>query len=176
MDSLLEQTSTGSDHDQLDQSGIAQRRLNDGRIFRVVKIFYDPRELERQLLEQGWHGRVRSSGHFFLYGSVTPIESAGEHAESLSAFRCWIGPAAGQRDSGGGTGCFNRHRYSGIISKSRVTCHTPAASRVTGLTTILPGSKPSSSGMPSFRRCAMTGSSSKRKSIIRDLYPAARTT
>ena len=77
VDSLLEQTSTASDHDELDQSGIVQRRLNDGRTFRVVKLFYDPGELERQLLEQGWRGRVRSSGRFFVYGSVTPIESAG---------------------------------------------------------------------------------------------------
>lgn len=77
VDSLLEQTSTARDHDQLDQSGIVQRRLNDGRTFRVVKIFYDPAELERQLLAQGWRGRVRSSGRFFVYGSVTPIASAG---------------------------------------------------------------------------------------------------
>ena len=75
VDSLLEQTSTASDHDQLDQSGIVRRRLNDGRTFRIVKIFYAPEELERQLLEQGWRGRIRSSGRFFVYGSVTPIES-----------------------------------------------------------------------------------------------------
>jgi demethylmenaquinone methyltransferase/2-methoxy-6-polyprenyl-1,4-benzoquinol methylase len=77
LDSLLEQTSTASDHEHLDHSGIVQRRLNDGRTFRVVKVFYDPATLERQLLEQGWRGRVRSSGRFFVYGSVTPIESAG---------------------------------------------------------------------------------------------------
>jgi demethylmenaquinone methyltransferase/2-methoxy-6-polyprenyl-1,4-benzoquinol methylase len=76
VDSLLEQSSTASDHDQLDQSGIVQRRLNDGRTFRVVKIFYDPGELERQLVEQAWRGRVRSSGRFFVYGCVTPIKSA----------------------------------------------------------------------------------------------------
>jgi demethylmenaquinone methyltransferase/2-methoxy-6-polyprenyl-1,4-benzoquinol methylase len=77
VDNLLEPTSMASDQGQLDQSGIIQRRLNDGRTFRIVKIFYDPDRLERQLLEQGWRGRVRSSGRFFVYGSVRPVESAG---------------------------------------------------------------------------------------------------
>jgi hypothetical protein len=77
VDSLLEQTSTARDHDPLDESGIVQRRLNDGRTFRLVKVFYEPKSLESQLLRCGWQGRVRSSGKFFLYGSVTPVESAG---------------------------------------------------------------------------------------------------
>jgi SAM-dependent methyltransferase len=33
LDSLLEQTSTATDHNSLDRSGIAHRRLNDGREF-----------------------------------------------------------------------------------------------------------------------------------------------
>jgi demethylmenaquinone methyltransferase/2-methoxy-6-polyprenyl-1,4-benzoquinol methylase len=77
VDSLLEQTSTAIDHRQLDESGIVERKLNDGRAFRVVKVFYEPAQLEHQLLTQGWQGWVRSSGKFFLYGSVAPIESAG---------------------------------------------------------------------------------------------------
>jgi hypothetical protein len=54
-----------------------QRRLNDGRAFRIVKVFYEPVLLEHQLLEQGWCGQLRSSGRFFLYGSFAPVESAG---------------------------------------------------------------------------------------------------
>jgi demethylmenaquinone methyltransferase/2-methoxy-6-polyprenyl-1,4-benzoquinol methylase len=70
VDSLLEQSSTAHDHDPLDQSGFASRRLNDGRAFRIVKVFYEPAELERRLSELGWQGWVRSSGTFFLYGSL----------------------------------------------------------------------------------------------------------
>lgn len=73
VDSVLEQTSTAKDHDQLDESGIVERKLNDGRAFRIVKVFYEPARLERQLLTQGWRGWVRSSGEFFLYGSASPI-------------------------------------------------------------------------------------------------------
>lgn len=32
-----------------------------------------PAVLERQLIELGWIGQVLSSGHFFLYGSMTGV-------------------------------------------------------------------------------------------------------
>ena len=70
VDSLFEQTSTAADQPALDQSGVVERRLNDGRTFQVVKVFHEPATLERQLRERGWDGWVRSSGKFFLYGSV----------------------------------------------------------------------------------------------------------
>jgi demethylmenaquinone methyltransferase/2-methoxy-6-polyprenyl-1,4-benzoquinol methylase len=76
VDSLPEQTSTATDHGPLDDSGIVERKLNDGRTFRIVKVFYDPERLERQLVAQGWRGWVRSSGKFFLYGSVAPVDLA----------------------------------------------------------------------------------------------------
>lgn len=72
VDSLLEQSSTARDHDPLDASGIVKRRLNDGREFEIVKVFYDPAVLERRLTNAGWKGSVRSTGTFFLHGSVTP--------------------------------------------------------------------------------------------------------
>jgi demethylmenaquinone methyltransferase/2-methoxy-6-polyprenyl-1,4-benzoquinol methylase len=70
VDSLFEQTSRALNHDPVDQSGVARRTLNDGREFRVVKIFYEPRILERHLVQRGWKGYVRSTGQFFLYGSM----------------------------------------------------------------------------------------------------------
>ena len=71
IDSLFEPTSTAVDHQTPDRSGSAQRRLNDGREFRIVKLFYEPAALEKQLIEKGWQGWVRSSGNFFLYGNMT---------------------------------------------------------------------------------------------------------
>jgi SAM-dependent methyltransferase len=71
VDSLLEQSSTARDHGLLDQSGVVRRRLNDGREFDIVKVFYDPAALEHRLLQRGWNGSVRTTGTFFLYGLMT---------------------------------------------------------------------------------------------------------
>jgi demethylmenaquinone methyltransferase/2-methoxy-6-polyprenyl-1,4-benzoquinol methylase len=70
IDSLLEPASTARDHAPLDQSGVVSRRLNDGREFKIVKIFYEPTELEGHLTRLGWRGWVRSSGQFFHYGCM----------------------------------------------------------------------------------------------------------
>ena len=72
VDSLPDHESTARDHDPLDESGTMRRRLNDGREFTVVKVFYEPTSLKRLLSERGWTGWVRSSGRFFLYGLVAP--------------------------------------------------------------------------------------------------------
>ncbi len=44
------------------------RRLNDGREFRIVKIFYDPVELEARLVSMGWRFSVRTTNNHLLYG------------------------------------------------------------------------------------------------------------
>ena len=45
-----------------------KRRLNDGREFRVVKIFYEPAVLEDRMRELGWSMSVEKTERFFLYG------------------------------------------------------------------------------------------------------------
>jgi hypothetical protein len=35
-----------------------------------VKVFYEPEVLEERLRRLGWSGSVRSTGEFFVYGSV----------------------------------------------------------------------------------------------------------
>jgi 2-polyprenyl-3-methyl-5-hydroxy-6-metoxy-1,4-benzoquinol methylase len=71
IDSLMEQTSTARDHGPLDESGMVQRRLNDGQEFNIVKIFYEPAALEQRLTAMGWTGWVRSTRTFFLYGLMS---------------------------------------------------------------------------------------------------------
>jgi demethylmenaquinone methyltransferase/2-methoxy-6-polyprenyl-1,4-benzoquinol methylase len=44
------------------------RRLNDGREFRIVKVFYDPVELEARLAGMGWSFSVRTTERHLLYG------------------------------------------------------------------------------------------------------------
>ncbi len=43
------------------------RRINDGREFRIVKVFYDPLNLERRLAGLGWSVSVHTTDHL-LYG------------------------------------------------------------------------------------------------------------
>ena len=61
-------------------SFVMERRLNDGRQFRVVKVFYEPAALQERLARLGWRGFVRTSGKFFIYGSVEPTRPAAPHA------------------------------------------------------------------------------------------------
>lgn len=70
---VFEQSSTARDHAPIDRSGIVRRKLNDGREFRIVKLFYELSVLELRLSELGWRGWVRSTGKFFVYGAVTPV-------------------------------------------------------------------------------------------------------
>lgn len=73
VDSLAEQGATARDQALLDASGVARRRLNDGREFDIVKVYYEPSSLERRLRGLGWTGRVRASGKHFVYGMVEPV-------------------------------------------------------------------------------------------------------
>jgi demethylmenaquinone methyltransferase/2-methoxy-6-polyprenyl-1,4-benzoquinol methylase len=76
VDSLYTQESTAKDHVlKPDQSGVVERKLNDGRTFRVVKIFYTPEILERKLGHLGWKGRLASTETYFVYGSLSPSDS-----------------------------------------------------------------------------------------------------
>jgi SAM-dependent methyltransferase len=56
--------------DPLDHT--TSRLLNDGREFRIVKIFYDPTDLERRLADLGWHFSVRTTQNHLLYGFGEP--------------------------------------------------------------------------------------------------------
>ncbi len=49
---------------------IVERRLNDGRAFRVVKNFIDPEALRARLLELGWACEIRRDGIDLVYGEA----------------------------------------------------------------------------------------------------------
>ncbi|NUZ04285.1 class I SAM-dependent methyltransferase [Piscinibacter koreensis] len=71
IDSLPDPTSTASNHHAPDADGIQERRLNDGRSFRIVKIFRGPEELNRRLESLGWQPDMRSTERYFVYGAAT---------------------------------------------------------------------------------------------------------
>jgi demethylmenaquinone methyltransferase/2-methoxy-6-polyprenyl-1,4-benzoquinol methylase len=70
IDSLAVEEAAARDNEPIDRNGRAVRRLNDGRKFEIVKIYYEPSELEKQLNMLGWHGYIRTTGKFFYYGSL----------------------------------------------------------------------------------------------------------
>ena len=72
VDNLFGQEQTATNHKDIDRLGVVERKLNDGRTFNIVKIFYEPAALERRLAGLGWTGYARATERFFLYGCVQP--------------------------------------------------------------------------------------------------------
>ena len=48
---------------------VARRTLRDGRRFDVIKVYWNPNELEDRITSLGWQVAVRRVGETFLYGS-----------------------------------------------------------------------------------------------------------
>ena len=73
LDSRYEETSTAADHRlEGEDATTVLRRLNDGREFRIVKVFYQPDALAARLARLGWAGTVQTTATYFLYGAGTP--------------------------------------------------------------------------------------------------------
>ena len=53
-----------------DADGRSVRRLNDGRTYTIVKVFYDPPQLQARLAGLGFGGIVTATDTFFLHGCV----------------------------------------------------------------------------------------------------------
>ena len=72
VDSRHDATSTAADHTLEEADSETQtRRLNDGREFRIVKVFHQPEALAQKLAGLGWHFRIEATPNYFLYGSGT---------------------------------------------------------------------------------------------------------
>jgi SAM-dependent methyltransferase len=69
VDSRYDPTSTARDM-RLGAQGdtTLSRRLNDGREFTIVKVYYEPNELSARLVGLGWSVDVQETAHYFLYG------------------------------------------------------------------------------------------------------------
>jgi len=62
------QPSTAAARARRGDGEVTVRRLNDGREFRVVKVFYAPAPLEARLRGLGWEAEVRATDTYFVYG------------------------------------------------------------------------------------------------------------
>jgi SAM-dependent methyltransferase len=73
IDSAFDPTSTAKDHVLPGRdAGIVTRRLNDGREFCIVKLFWEPRALAARLGALGWSAAIAQTPSYFIYGSVQP--------------------------------------------------------------------------------------------------------
>jgi 2-polyprenyl-3-methyl-5-hydroxy-6-metoxy-1,4-benzoquinol methylase len=72
LDSLFDRTSSAINHAEPHQQGYAERKLNDGRVYQVVKIFHEPIKLEKSLQNLGWSGNIHATASHFIYGSIQP--------------------------------------------------------------------------------------------------------
>jgi 2-polyprenyl-3-methyl-5-hydroxy-6-metoxy-1,4-benzoquinol methylase len=68
VDSLFTQESTAQNHAALHHQGYSERKLNDGRTYNIVKVFYEPTQLQESLQSLGWVGHVYRTKNYFFYG------------------------------------------------------------------------------------------------------------
>lgn len=70
IDSLYSERSTANNHQLEGETATTlSRKLNDGREFRIVKVFYQPETLAAKLADLGWQITVQATPGYFLYGS-----------------------------------------------------------------------------------------------------------
>jgi len=71
LDSLGPESAT-FDHRQFHPGDVtATRELNDGRSFRIYKVFYRPEDLQARLHDLGWQAHVHHTSHYFLLGETS---------------------------------------------------------------------------------------------------------
>lgn len=71
IDSGWDMTSTAKNHARPDRAtGIAERKLNDGSEYRIVKIFHEPDDLARRLRALGFASRIVHTPRYFIHGAV----------------------------------------------------------------------------------------------------------
>ena len=85
VDSRYDVTSTAKDHHL---SGAAAttvtRRLNDGREFQIVKIFYEADKLTTKLDGLGWCFELKETDTYFIYGRGQKKETTDSSMEQVS--------------------------------------------------------------------------------------------
>ncbi|GAB1540392.1 hypothetical protein NUACC21_30610 [Scytonema sp. NUACC21] len=76
IDSRFSPTSTAKNHILENNNNIYnQRKLNDGREFQVVKIFYQREQLQKKLTESGFDVDVNITDNYFIYACGQKIKT-----------------------------------------------------------------------------------------------------
>jgi 2-polyprenyl-3-methyl-5-hydroxy-6-metoxy-1,4-benzoquinol methylase len=70
IDSTPDLGSSAKNSPQRENEGIYQKRnLNDGNLYTIVKIYYEPADLEIKFAAAGFHASVQTTDHYFIYAS-----------------------------------------------------------------------------------------------------------
>ena len=73
IDSAFDPTSTAKNHELPGRdAGLVTRKLNDGREFRIVKIFWEPQSLAARLEKLEWLATLAQTPSYFIYGEARP--------------------------------------------------------------------------------------------------------
>ena len=71
IDSAHDPTSTARDHPWPDATaGVVTRKLNDGRAFRIVKVFHEPAALNARLAAWGFDATIGRTPRYFIHGAA----------------------------------------------------------------------------------------------------------
>lgn len=90
LDSAHDPTSTAANHPTPDRhAGIVTRRLDDGREFSIVKVFWEPAALTARLEECGFDAAVRDTGRYFIQGTARVREPGSEPSHADNATLSW---------------------------------------------------------------------------------------
>lgn len=74
IDSAFDPTSTAKDHVLPGrEAGVVTRKLNDGREFLIVKVFYDPAALAAKLEALEFRANLKQTERYFIYGEAAPV-------------------------------------------------------------------------------------------------------
>jgi len=74
VDSRYDPTSTARDHRlEGEDATMVSRKLEDGREFRIFKLFYRASLLRERLAGLGWSADLKETDRYFLYGTVSRI-------------------------------------------------------------------------------------------------------
>ena len=78
IDSAHEPTSTARDHPEPSRDGgVVLRKLDDGRTFRIVKVFWEPERLAARLAPLGFRSALTRTPRYFVHGRVWRAGEAG---------------------------------------------------------------------------------------------------
>ncbi len=79
IDSAFDPTSTARNHDVPGrEAGVVTRKLNDGREFRIVKVFWEPQSLAARLEQLRWSATLTQTPSYFIHGEVRPRPATAE--------------------------------------------------------------------------------------------------
>jgi SAM-dependent methyltransferase len=78
IDSAHDPTSHAVDHPTPDRhAGVVTRLLDDGREFRIVKVFWEPATLAARLRTAGFGAAMSQTSRYFVYGEARPVGATG---------------------------------------------------------------------------------------------------